>query len=117
MVSLAFTWPKTKSWRRLKISKRHFTFSCTGKRLTRKFVGTISFYQAMILIKCTATAKKDTKEMKSGSSLNCATSGFMKLSLKSNQLLSRSFPLFCNKVFMFILKCFTIYSSMEIGCP
>ena len=49
-----------------------------------------------------ATAKKDTKEMKSGSSVNCATSGFMKLVLKSNQDLSRSFSLFCSKVFMCI---------------
>ena len=71
----------------------------------------------MRLIKRAATAKKDTKEMKSGLSVNCATSGFMKLVLKSNQHLSRSFSLFCSKVFMFISKCFTIYSSMEIGCP
>ena len=56
----------------------------------------------MRLIKPAATAKKDTKEMKSGSSVNCATSGFMKLVLKSNQCLSRSFSLFCSKVFMFI---------------
>ena len=48
----------------------------------------------MRLIKRAATAKKDTEEMKSGSSVNCATSGFMKLVLKSNQHLSRSFSLF-----------------------
>ena len=46
--------------------------------------------------------KERTKEMKSGSSVNCATSGFMKLVWKSNQYLSRSFSLFCSKVFMFI---------------
>ena len=45
------------------------------------------------------------------------SSGFMKLVLKSNQHLSRYFSLFCSKFFMFIEKCFTIYSSMEIGCP
>ena len=33
----------------------------------------------MRMIKRAATAKKDTKEMKSGLSVNCATSGFMKL--------------------------------------
>ena len=38
-----------------------------------------------------ATAKKDTMEMKIGSSVNCATNGFMKLILKSNQHLSRFF--------------------------
>ena len=67
----------------------------------------------MRLIKRAAPAKKDTKEMQRGSSVNCATSGFMELVLKSNQRLSRSFSLFCSKVFM----CFTIYSSMQIGCP
>ena len=49
----------------------------------------------MILIKRGATAKKDTKEMKGASSVNCATSDFMKLVLKSNQ---RSLSLFCNKL-------------------
>ena len=37
----------------------------------------------MRLIKHAATVKKDTKRMKSGSSVNCVTSGFMKLVLKS----------------------------------
>ena len=36
-------------------------------------------------MKRAANAKKDTKEMKRGSSVNCATGGFMKLDLKSNQ--------------------------------
>ena len=49
-----------------------------------------------------AAAKKDTKDMKSGSSVNCATSDFMNLVLKSKQHLSRSFSQFCNKVFMFM---------------
>ena len=56
----------------------------------------------MKLIKRAATAKKDTKEMKSESGVNGATSGFMKLVLKSNKHLSRSLSLFCSKVFMFI---------------
>ena len=51
----------------------------------------------MRLIKRAATAKKDTKEMKSGVSVNCATSGFMKLVLKSNQHLSRLFHYFVVK--------------------
>ena len=55
----------------------------------------------MTLIKRAATAKKDTKEMKSGSRVNSATSGFMKLVLKSNQHFSRSFTLSCGKVFIF----------------
>ena len=56
----------------------------------------------MRMIKHAATAKKDTKEINSGSSVNCMTSGFMKLILKSNQHLLRSFSLFCTNVFMFI---------------
>ena len=40
-----------------------------------------------------SSAKKDTKETRSCSSINCATSGFMKLVLKSE---------FCCKVFMFV---------------
>ena len=56
----------------------------------------------MRLTKRAATAKKDTKEMKSGSCVNCATSGFIKLVSKSYQHLSRSFSLFCSKVFMLI---------------
>ena len=55
----------------------------------------------MTLIKRVATAKKDTKEMKSGSSVNSTTSGFMKVILKSNQHFSRSFTLSCGKVFIF----------------
>ena len=55
----------------------------------------------MAFIKRAATAKKDTKEMKSGSSVNSATSGFMKVILKSNQHFSRSFTLSCGKVFIF----------------
>ena len=55
----------------------------------------------MTLIKRVATAKKDTKEMKSGSSVNSATSDFMKVILKSNQHFSRSFTLSCGKVFIF----------------
>ena len=70
----------------------------------------------MRLIKLVTIAKKDTKKMKSDSSVNCATRGFMKLLLRSNQHLSRSFSLFGSKVFMFISKFFTIYSSKEIGC-
>ena len=42
----------------------------------------------MRLIKRSATAKKDTEEMKSSSSVNYATSGFMKIVLKSNQYLT-----------------------------
>ena len=68
----------------------------------RTFVSTINFHWAMRLIKLAVTAKKDSKEMKRGSSANCATSGFMMLVLKSNQHLLRSFSLFCGKVFMFI---------------
>ena len=49
----------------------------------------------MTLIQRAATAKKDTKQMKSGWSVNCATSGFMKL-------VSSSFSLFSSKVFIFI---------------
>ena len=45
----------------------------------------------MRLTKRVAISKKDTKEIKSGSSVNCATSGFVKLILKGNQHLSRSF--------------------------
>ena len=56
----------------------------------------------MRLIKRAATAKKNIKGMKSGSNVNCATSGFMELVLKSKQQLSRSFSVFCSKVFMFI---------------
>ena len=41
----------------------------------------------MTLIKRVATAKKDTKEMKSGSSVNSATSGFMKVTNISHVLL------------------------------
>ena len=70
----------------------------------------------MRLIKLAITAKKDSKEMKRGSSVNCATSGFMMLVLKSNQHLLRSFSLFCGKV-LCLYKCFTIYSSVENGCP
>ena len=56
----------------------------------------------MRLIKGVTNVKKDTKEMKSASSVNCATSGFIKLVLESNQHLSRSFSLFYIKVFVFI---------------
>ena len=50
-----------------------------------------------IQIPLRSTANKDTKEMKSVSSVNCGTSGFMKLILKGNQHLSRSFLLFVVK--------------------
>ena len=56
----------------------------------------------MRLIKRAVTAKKDTMGMKSGSSINFATSGFIKLILKSNQHLSHIFSLFYSKVFTFI---------------
>ena len=58
----------------------------------------------MRLIRLAATAWNDTKGMKSGLSVNCATSGFMKPVLKSNQHLSRCFSLFCSKVFMLLYK-------------
>ena len=45
------------------------------------------------LIKRVATAKKNAKEMESGSIVNCATSGFLTLVLKRKQHLSRSFSL------------------------
>ena len=56
----------------------------------------------MRLIKSAASAKTDTKKMKSGSSVNYVTSGFMKLVLKSNQHLPRSFSLFCSSFYVYI---------------
>ena len=90
------------SFTSLVTKQTHFTFSGTAKRATRKFAGTISFHWAMRLIRRAATAKKDIKEMKSTSNVNCETNRFIKLVLKSNQHLSRSYSLFCSKVFMFI---------------
>ena len=90
------------SFTSLVTKQTRFTFSSSAKRATRKFAGTISFHWPMRLIRRAATAKKDIKEMKSTSNVNCDTSRFIKLVLKSNQHLSRSYSLFCSKVFMFI---------------
>ena len=49
------------------------------------------------------TAKKDTKEMKSSSSVNCATSGFMKLVLKSNHFVVK-FPCLYRSVLLFTVQ-------------
>ena len=66
----------------------------------------------MRLIKRAANAKKDTKEMKSGSSVNCATSGFMKLVLKSNQYLLRSFHYFVVK-FSWLYKSVLLFTVQQ----
>ena len=63
----------------------------------------------MKLIKRAVTEKRDTKEMKSGSSVNCATSGFIKLVLKSNQHLSRFFHYFMVK-FSFLYKSLLLFT-------
>ena len=59
----------------------------------------------MTLIKRAATANKDTKQLESGWSVNCATSGFMKLVSKINQYFSSS-------LYYFVVKFSYLYKSV-----
>ena len=88
------------SFTSLLTKQTRFKFSGSTKRRPRSLWAQSASIKLMRLIKRAPTAKKDTMEMTSGSRVKCATNGFMKLVLKSKQHLSRSFSLFCSKVFV-----------------